>query len=271
MSKKNRILLIISFLAGILFFFPACKSTRPLVRKPLETMSFSRLYQKMKAEKPIFSYLSAKLGVSYQKTGKDPVQFRAQIRLKNDSIIWMSIVPAMGIEAARVVLTNDSVKLLNRMKKYYVLGAYPLLDSLMHTNINYNMLQSLLLGNSVSYPLADSSASIDKQRYFLNMKMKMPDRDSLAGYHLLTQKIWLDPETFAIKELYLSESGLQDRNLHVFYDAYQNIDGRTIPLKMQIVIMAKQKVTINISFKKTELDVPHHFPFIIPGKYKKRI
>lgn len=271
MSRNYRILLVSGFLVGTLFFLSACKSTKSLARKPLSEMSFEQLYQKMEAGRPAFSYLSAKLGVSYQKEGKEPVQFRAQMRLKNDSIIWMSIVPAMGIEAARVVLTADSVKLLNRIKKNYVLGAYHLLDSLMHTSINYDMLQSLLLGNSVSYPLTDSSASVDNQQYLLSMKMKMPSKNTLAGHRLLIQKVWLDPQTFAIKELYLSESGLRDRDLHVYYDTYQNIDGRTIPLKMQIVINARQKITISINFKKTDIDIPRGFPFIIPGKYKKLI
>lgn len=271
MSRNYRILLILGFLVGILFFFPACKSVKLLIRKPLTEMSFNQLYRNLEKNTPDFSYLSTKLSVSYQKGEKEPVQFRAQMRLKNDSIIWMSIIPAMGIEAARVVLTTDSVKLLNRMKKNYILGAYHLLDSLMHTSINYNILQSLLLGKSVSYPLADSSVSIDKQQYLLSMKMRMPAKNSFSGYHLLTQKIWLDPETFHIKELYLSESGMQDKNLHVFYDEYQNIDGRTIPLKMQIIIDANQKIIINITYRRTEIDIPHGFPFIIPHKYKRLI
>ncbi len=271
MSRYFRVLLMLGFLMGSIFFFPSCKSVKLLTKKKLAIIPFHQLYQKMEKNAPSFSYLSAKLSVLYQKGEQDPVRFRAQIRLKKDSIIWMSIVPAMGIEAARVVLTADSVKLLNRLKKNYVLGAYHLLDSLMHTGINYDMIQSLLLGNSVSYPLADSSVSVDKQRYLLNVNMRMPVKDSSIGYHTLTQKIWLDPETFNIKELYLGESGMQNRDLYVFYDKYQNIGGRTFPLKMQIVIKANEKIIINITFKKTEVNIRHRFPFIIPSKYKKLI
>ncbi len=271
MSRNFRILLMLGLMVGSIFFLPACKSVKLLSKKNLTTIPFDQLYQKMEKSTASFSYLSAKLNVLYQKGEQEPIRFRAQIRLKNDSIIWMSIVPAMGIEAARVVLTADSVKLLNRIKKNYVLGAYHLLDSLMNTGINYDMLQSLLLGNSVSYPLSDSSISVDKQQYLLTMKMRMPVKDSFTGYHTLTQKIWLDPETFNIKELYLGESSRQNRDLYVFYDKYQNIGGRTIPLKMQIVINTNEKIIINITFKKTEINVRHRFPFIIPSNYKKLI
>ncbi len=272
MSRNSRLLLLIGLLGGGLFFFSACSSIKPLAGKTtLKEMSFDQLYGKMEKSKQPFSYLNAKLSVSYQKGNKEPVQFRAQMRLKNDSIIWMSIVPAMGIEAARVVLTTDSVKLLNRMKKNYLLGSYHLLDSLMHTNINYDMLQALLLGNNVGYLRVDSAAKVDNQQYLLEIKMQMPIRDSVSGSQFLTQKIWLNPETFNIKTLLLSESGMPGKDLQIFYDKYQNIDGFTIPLKMQIVINARQKIIINITYKKAEINIPHNFPFIIPGKYKKLI
>ena len=150
------------------------------------------------------------------------------------------------------------------------MGNYHLIDSLMHTAVNFDMMQSLLLGNSISYPLADSSSGIDKQCYLLSMKMKMPGKDSLSGYHFLTQKIWIDPETKGIKELYLSEEGMKNKGMHIFYDTYQNIDGQNIPLKMQIVVHAKQKISININYKKTDMNISRGFPFIVPGKYKKK-
>ncbi|GMT44465.1 MAG: hypothetical protein IEMM0006_0297 [bacterium] len=271
MNRVYRILLLMSVLAGSIFFFSACRSIRPLAGKTLKEMSFDQLYGKMEKSKQPFSYLRAKLSISYQKGNNEPVQLRAQIRLKNDSIIWMSIVPAMGIEAARVVFTTDSVKLLNRLKKNYLLGSYYLLDSLMHTSINYDILQALLLGNNVIYQLIDSAAVVNKQQYMLEMKMQMPVRDSVSGSQFLTQKIWLDPETFNIKVLLLRESGMPGKDLQIFYDKYQKVNGYTIPLKMQIVIHARQKIIINIIYKKVEINIPRSFPFIIPGKYKKLI
>ncbi len=271
MNKKYHVLVIISILASGLLFLPACRSTKNLVKRNLRILPFEQLYQNMVKSVPSFSYLNAKLGVNYQKEGKEPIQFRVQMRMKKDSIIWMSLVPAMGIEAARVVLTADSVKLLNRLKKNYVLGSYHLLDSLMHTSINFDMLQALLLGENLHYPVLDSSATIDGQAYLLTMKMQVPPKGPGVAAQQLTQKVWLDPDSFNMKELSLSEDSMQGKNLQIYYDQYQHIDGKTFPLKMQIVINARKKIIINISYKKTEVNIPHRFPFIIPGKYKKLI
>jgi len=272
MNRNYRSLLLIGILAGgLFFFFTACRSIRPLARKALKERTFDQLYGKMVKSKQPFSYLQAKLSISYQKGNNEPVQLRAQMRLKNDSIIWISIVPGMGIEAARVVLTTDSVKLLNRLKKNYLIGSYHLLDSLMHTSINYDILQALLLGNNVTYPLIDSAAKVDRQQYLLEMKMQIPAGDSVSGSQFMTQKIWLDPETFNIKTLLLRESNMPGKDLQIFYNKYQKIDGYTIPLKMQIVINARQKIIISITYKKVDINIPHGFPLIIPGKYKKLI
>ena len=35
--------------------------------------------------------------------------FTLNVRMARDSVIWMSISPALGVEAARVLLTPDSV------------------------------------------------------------------------------------------------------------------------------------------------------------------
>ncbi len=266
MNKKIITALLAFFALGSLFF-TSCKSTKSITRLHLKTLPYEQLYAKMEAHAPSFTYFAGKLAVNYQNGDKEPMSFRVQIRVKKDSIIWMSLVPAMGIEAARVVMTQDSVKLLNRLKKDYLLGNYHLLDSLMHTRINYAMIQALLFADIVHYPLSDSSAVVDGNLYRLNMKANIP----VAGdeTHTLLQQVWLGPNTFQIKHLLLRESSMKGKDIQIFYDEYQTVSGKTVPLKMQVVIQAKKKIVINITYKKVEINVPHGFPFIVPGKYKK--
>jgi hypothetical protein len=269
MSKKYFILLLLSAAVGGSLFLSSCKSTKNVTRLHLKSLSFEKLYTQMENRMPAFSWFDGKLAVNYQKGKKEPVSFRVQFRMKKDSIIWMSLIPAMGIEAARVVMTNDSVKLLNRLKKNYVLGTYHLLDSLMHTHINYAMIQALLFADVVHYPLIDSSATVTPDAYLLDMKMQIPATENQT--HILEQKVWLNPETFRIKSLLISESSMKGKDIRIFYNEYQTVAGKTVPLKVEIVIQAKEKIVIHITYKKVETGVPHHFPFIVPAKYKKLI
>ena len=43
----------------------------------------------------------------------------ATIRLKKDSILWFSVTPGLGIEAARGVITKDEFIILDRLHKTY--------------------------------------------------------------------------------------------------------------------------------------------------------
>ncbi len=270
MNKKSLAFLMLALMAvSGSFFLSSCKSTKSITRLHLKELPFETLYQRMEAQAPSFSWFAGKLAVNYQKGDKEPVNFRVQVRMKKDSILWMSLVPAMGIEAARVVMTEDSVKLLNRIKKNYVLGTYRLIDSLMHTHINFAMIQALLFADGVHYPVIDSSATVMQNQYLLHMKMKVPGVDDAARF--LDQKVWLDPHTFRIKSLQLSESSMKNKAIRIFYEEYQTVSGSTLPLKIKIIIAANQTIVINIIYKKTEINVRHGFPFIIPSKYQKMI
>src|SRR4051812_14711341 len=63
-----------------------------------------------------YTTFNAKVRVQYQsKEGSD--EATAFIRLKKDSAVWVSLRGALGIEGARVLVTRDSVKVLNFLKK----------------------------------------------------------------------------------------------------------------------------------------------------------
>ena len=44
----------------------------------------------------------------------------AQLRMRKDSVIWISASAFLGIEAARLLLTPDSFKMINRLNSTYI-------------------------------------------------------------------------------------------------------------------------------------------------------
>jgi len=267
MNKKYfSFFFFMGFVASV-FFLSSCQSTKTVARHRIKPLPFHRLYAEMETHAPSFRYFSGRLSVHYQKGKDEPVSFRVQIRTKKDSLIWMSLVPAMGIEAARVVLTTDSVKMLNRMKKNYVIGSYRLLDSLMHTQITFSMVQALLFARVVVGPRIDSSATIDNGMYLLNIKTQLSDFQ--GHHHVLEQKAWLNPQLFTLRRLELQDNRFPGKKMIILYDSYQTVSNTTLPQKMKIILWAKEKMIIDITFKKAEVNVPHHFPFIVPSKYKR--
>ena len=117
----------------------ACRTSRPIAQvpktfsqdstkfdslkltKPEKDEQLERLFSEMEKNKFHFNTLVCKASVD-AKTPKLSTGFSANIRIKKDSAIWVSISPALGIEVMRAVLTKDSVKFVDRINKRYYIG-----------------------------------------------------------------------------------------------------------------------------------------------------
>jgi len=266
-------LIFILILPALLVFVSSCKSTHTVLKKPLKEHKFDYLYSRMLENQISFDYLNAKFSVVYQKE-KKKTDLRGQLRIRKDSIIWVSLSLALGIEAARISLSNDSVKFINRLNKTYLLGEYTMLDTLLRTSIDYSIVESMIVGNDLTqYDVAKFKASVDGGLYRITIQkrtkirkyMKRGDIDT----KVLVQNIWLDPENFKIRKIEIKELGDDNKKLQVFYNKYQAVNNQLFPSEVRIEIIAENKITIDISFGKTEINQFLKFPFRISKKYQQ--
>ncbi|HDO26583.1 MAG TPA: DUF4292 domain-containing protein [Bacteroidetes bacterium] len=272
MNKHCKIILLF-FLPVVMLAVSSCKSTRATLKEPLKMYGFNYLYSKMLENQMDFQYLNARFGIEY-KQGKKTTSLHGQLRIKNDSIIWISFSPALGIEAARVVMTNDSVKFINRLNKTYFTGEYLLLGNILNTTIDYSILQSMIIGNDLTqYDVSKYRASIDGGLYRITIqerkKIKKYLKSNESNSKILVQNIWLDPGNFKIEKIELKELGGDNKKLDVLYNDYQEINGRFFPMKLLIHISSQKPVTISVNFQKVELNKPLKFPFSISRKYEE--
>ncbi len=249
----------------------ACKINRSALKKPLKEYGFDYLYKKMNENQVTFNSLNSKFTIDYKKD-KSKTSLKGQLRIQSDSLMWLSFSPALGIEAARISLTNDSVKFINRLNKSYFTGKYKILDSLLNTTIEYSILQSMILGNDLTqYDVNKFKASIDGGLYRITIrerhKIRKYIRKGEIETKVLVQNIWLDPETFRIKKIDIKELGNDNKKLQVTYKNYMNIEGQFFPKNMQIEISAEKNTVINIEFLKYRLNLKQTYPFNIPKKY----
>ena len=101
-----------------------------------------------------FEWLTAKLDIQAEVNGQSFNDLSGQLRMRKDSIVWMSVTATMGVEVLRAKISNDSVWILNRMEKTYL--AEPM-DSLAQQLGEYRidrlpMVQFKLLNNIEGIP-----------------------------------------------------------------------------------------------------------------------
>ena len=96
-----------------------------------------------------FEFFSAKARLNYTE-GDQKLSGVANLRIKYDSLIWISISPGLSIEAFRIKLTSDSVFLLDRLSHNYIKSSYREFDKFYGINLNFKWIQAIILGNPLS-------------------------------------------------------------------------------------------------------------------------
>jgi hypothetical protein len=252
---------------------PACKSTRPMIKAPLKEEGPQYLYTKLKEHELQFDWLSLKFDASYAEKRKS-TDFKGQIRMKKDSIIWMTITPALGIEAMRLEITNDSVKYVNRLDKNYFVGDYKLVSQFMQIDVDFDILQAIILGNDFQfYDTNTFRASIDNLDYKLSTTDRRKVRKEAQSVSdnpvVLLQNIWLDAENFKIKKIDLKEYMKDNRKLSGSYQDFLPLGSQLYPSTLKFDITADDVITIKINYNKVTINEPMTFPFSVPENYKR--
>ncbi|PKP46985.1 MAG: hypothetical protein CVT94_12870 [Bacteroidetes bacterium HGW-Bacteroidetes-11] len=250
----------------------SCSTSKRTIRTPLKEQGADFLFENLKKNELRYDYLSARFSATFIQD-KNRTTFSGQIRIQKDSLIWISISPALGIEMARVLISNDSILYMNRIENTYFAGNIDYINSLINSTLDFDMLQSFLTGNDFSfYENSSFKAGIDNHEY----KLITTDRRKLKKYvrnnqeiSIPLQNIWLNAETFKISRVLIKELVQNGRKLEGKYE-YILSEGQLVPASVRFELETSDKRnTIELSYSKISTSGTLQFPFKIPEKYKK--
>jgi len=254
------------------YSFTGCSGSRKAVREPIKEQGAEYLVGKLKEHELAFKQFSAKFNVSYQVDQKT-TNVSGTLRIAHDSIIWISISPALGIEAVRFMLTPDSIKYMNRLNNTYLSKSFSYINELMNRALDYDMAQSFLLGNDFSlYESNTFKALIENQQYKLTttnrQRLRRDVRRSDTDISIPLQSIWLDPITFKISKVLLKEAERDSRKFVATYEEFESNDNRLVPSNLCFVVETNEKkIRITINYSKIQIDQEQSYSFRIPDSY----
>ncbi len=258
---------------AVFSFLSSCKSNRSLIKDPIKEYGADYLFEKLKENELQFDWISAKFAIDMVIDNKKN-SFRGQLRMRRDSAIWISFSPALGIEMARILITTDSVKFINRINKTYFSGDYEFVHDFIGTNVDYDILQSVLLGNDLTY-YEDGKfrASYDSKEYHLvtggRSKLKKYVKNKHDEDRIYIQNIFLNPETFKITKMKIKEIKKENKKLDAFYDDFQKVEEQLFPYHLSFDITAENPVWVDLSYSKININKVLLFPFKITSKYTR--
>ena len=237
---------------GILIALNSCGSTRILSYGSVdESLSVRSIIRNHEASRMKFRTLSGRLGIDYN-DGEDTQKVTVSLRMKKNEVIWLSA--PLGV--IKVLITPERVSYYNKLDNEYFDGDFNFLSQLLGSEIDFDKLQNLLLGQSI--------VELQGRKYELQYAAdayELKPKPSLDFYKLFLQ---VEPKYFRLASQQLARPS-EKRLMEVRYASYQEVQGQILPDEVHIAAIDKdERVTIGITYKQVELNRELRFPYKIP-------
>jgi hypothetical protein len=221
----------------------------------------NELDSKESADELAFRYLKAKSRVAW-KSGNNTDNYSVDIRVKKDSLIWVTISQA-GLAGATGLFTLDRIQFYQKISGEYYDLTYDSLSTMMGFRIDYRVLQSLIVGNQ-PFKKNNSRVIRENENIIIKQDSGRIKIDNMLGPNRKLKKLLVRDEPSSNK-------------LTLDFEEFTNLNQVIFPFSSQITLDVKNKedkrvtTVIQIKYSKVELlDTPLEFPFRIPAKFLKK-
>jgi hypothetical protein len=216
------------------------------------------IYDGIQKNRVDFETFSAKVKVDFQGGDGKKNDFNAFIRLKKDSVLWISINALLGIEAFRVLITPDSVKVLNKLDKVVQLRSVSYLKEITKLPFGFKEIQDLIIGNPIYF-----------DNHIVSFKKESQSISVLHLGELFKHLLTLNPDNFEILHSKLDDADpSRARTADITYGDYESRDGKGFSTFRKITVSEKSKLDIEMKYKQFDFNIPLNFPFGVPKNYK---
>lgn len=229
---------------------PADSDSAKSVRATLQNIQQNRIS---------FTTFSSKVKVEYRDDKNRNLEFNAFLRMKKDSAIWVSIIAALNIEAYRVIITPDSVTIMDKINRTVQHKPLSYLQAITQVPFDYATLEDLIIGNPV-YLDRTVVAYADQGE-----KISLSTLGASFKHYVTVAKSDLSILFSKLDDVDVSRS----RTASLGYSAYMLFGIRNFSSSRNISLSEKTKLDILLDFKQVDFDKSIAFPFSVPKNYRQ--
>ena len=216
--------------------------------------------QKLQGNQISFKSFTGKLDVDYKGTDGKKYDVNANIRMLKDSAIWISATAILGIEGLRVLVTRDSIKVLDKINKVYTARSIDYLQDVTALPLDLPTLQNLIIGNAV---FVDSNiVSFSSGNNLVSM---------LSIGQWFKNLVTVDPVPGTLQHSKLDDVNIaRNRTAELIYADYETKKGFPFSTKRRIIVAEQKRLDITLDFKQYDFGGEVSFPFSVPKNYEQR-
>ncbi len=195
------------------------------------------------------AYFSLKSKVDFN-DGRTAMSFIANVRMRKDSLIWVSFTGPFGIEVIRAVIDKDSVRIWNKLSSERNTQPVSSLNRFLPFTPTFFDIQDFLLGN----PLLISSAKPSISNANL-MRIFMQDNVRYSVQHNV------DMQNYTLSELLLKDK-MEKQQMDATFESYERLQGYAFSKARNIkIIRGEQKMGLELDIYKYGEVEKLDFPF----------
>lgn len=268
--NKIYILLLLIALTVFPILFSNCSTKKSFAKNNIKEISANRLIHEIEQNNFVFDQFQTKFNAKVE-TPDANLSFKGQLRMKNDSIIWISVSLPIGVEVIRGIITKDSVFMINRTDKTYIKESIKKFKQIPSKIAEICIIQSIFVGNDITLK--------KDEKYFVEMKNGkynllcnnnlINNTNNINEADTVLKSLLIDPETFRICNLFLQKNVKKTHKVELNYDKFEIIENRMIPTEIELEISENQNFYIDISYSNIIINTEQDFKFSIPKKFNQ--
>ncbi|MFN3444260.1 MAG: DUF4292 domain-containing protein [Bacteroidia bacterium] len=240
----------------------SCKSKKVVSTKPVETKLPQQgptptevVLNTVDANTNNFSFYQSRAKVNY-KDDKQKVELDVNLIMEKDQYIWMSVTAVLGIEVARIMITQDSVKILDRLNRKYIAADFDYIQRMSNVPLKLNNLQNLIVGNTVFNNSVQKSV-VDTILGALSVSTLINTQKQTTFYNT----------NYKVNRTLIAEQN-QSRQLSITYPTYATFDQNVYPSALNINIRAEKNIECTFELSNFVFTKKRETQFTVPSGYE---
>ena len=216
---------------------------------------------------PARENLTARARIELNTRTPSPVSVNATLRIRRGEIIRISVAPFLGIEVARIDITPNRVLVVDRMNKRYVEAGFSEISGLLNTDVDFNIIQSLIM-NEIFLPGKRVLSLSDAEKFTLTpadgrarLQIKLSKRVDYNFFTSVTDG--------RLEETVMSLKGMP-YSLHCIYTDFTMLNSDVFPQRINIYTAGTdKKYSLDMKLSRIGTDSNWETNTELSSKYKK--
>ena len=210
-----------------------------------------------------FSYFSGKAKINFD-DGANNYNLNTNIRIKHDSIIWISAYSSL-FKIGKCLITTDSIFILKDIQSNeYYKYSFDSLTTKIGYDVNFEIVESILMGN---IPKVKGKSKVTKQ----------------GENQIITQEVnqlkvisTVNSESKKLTNLDVEQTGSNNK-INMVYDNFEEVNGKTfatsneIKTKLQLKPEDFLNAIVKLQYVKPKFtEEKVNFPFVVSSRYEHK-